>query len=76
MDVYLALQSKLHFPNNFSQKSSSCGFVSLIEWHNEDSFPVSSDFVCLNGRTQLLLPLTLNVAFRSFEPRIEEPFTN
>ena len=29
-----------------------------------------------NGRTQLLLPLTLNVAFRSFEPRIAEPFSN
>ena len=28
------------------------------------------------GRTQLLLPLTLNVAFRSFEPQIEEPFPN
>ena len=33
-------------------KPSSCDFVSLIElcieWHIEDSFPVSSDFVCLN----------------------------
>ena len=28
------------------------------------------------GRTQLLLPPTLNVAFRSFEPRIKEPFPN
>ena len=28
------------------------------------------------GHTQLLLPLTLNVAFRSFEPRIAEPFPN
>ena len=28
------------------------------------------------GRTQLLLPPTLNVAFRSFEPRIAEPFPN
>ena len=28
------------------------------------------------GRTQLLLPLTLNVAFRSFEQRFEEPFPN
>ena len=28
------------------------------------------------GRTQLLLPPTLNVAFRSFEPRIGEPFPN
>ena len=28
------------------------------------------------GRTQLLLPPTLNVAFRSFEPQIREPFQN
>ena len=28
------------------------------------------------GRTHLLLPLTLNVAFRSFEPRIAELFPN
>ena len=28
------------------------------------------------GRTQLLLPPTLNVAFRSFEQRIAEPFPN
>ena len=28
------------------------------------------------GRTQLLLPPTLNVAFRFFEPRIVEPFPN
>ena len=28
------------------------------------------------GRTQLPLPPTLNVAFRSFEPRIWEPFPN
>ena len=27
-----------------------------------------------NGHTKLLLPPTLNVAFRSFEPRIGEPF--
>ena len=31
---------------------SSCGFMSLIEWHIEthieDGFPVSSGFVCLN----------------------------
>ena len=31
---------------------------------------------CHIGRTQLLLPPTLNVAFRFFEPRIEEPFPN
>ena len=30
----------------------------------------------INGRTQLLLPPTLNMAFRSFEPQIEEPFPN
>ena len=30
----------------------------------------------LIGHTQLLLPPTLNVAFRSFEPRIAEPFPN
>ena len=29
-----------------------------------------------NGRTQLLLPSTLNVAFRSFEPGIAELFPN
>ena len=29
-----------------------------------------------NGRTQLHLPPILNVAFRSFEPRIGEPFPN
>ena len=29
-----------------------------------------------NGRTQLLLPPILNVAFRSFEPRIGQPFPN
>ena len=28
------------------------------------------------GRTQLFLPLTLNVAFRSFEMQIGEPFPN
>ena len=27
-------------------------------------------------RTQLLLPLTLNVTFRCFEPRMGEPFPN
>ena len=35
-----------------SHQPSLCGFVSLIEWHIEwhieDSFPVSSGFVCLN----------------------------
>ena len=30
----------------------------------------------LKRRTQLLLPPTLNVAFRFFEPRIVEPFPN
>ena len=36
----------------------------------------SKKFFIDNGRTQLLLPPTLNVAFRSFEPRIAEPFPN
>ena len=30
----------------------------------------------VNGRTQLFLSPTLNVAFRSFEPQIGEPFPN
>ena len=38
---------------------------------NTDGYPCP-----LNGHTQLLLPPTLNVAFRSFEPRIREPFPN
>ena len=32
--------------------------------------------IVIKGRTQLLLSPTLNVAFRSFEPRIGEPFPN
>ena len=37
---------------------------------------LASDIVLLIGRTQLLLPPTLNVAFRSFEPQIRELFPN
>ena len=33
-------------------------------------------YCTLNGRIQLLLPQTLNVAFRSFEPHIAKPFPN
>ena len=33
-------------------------------------------FLNLIGRTQLLLSPTFNVAFRSFEPKIKEPFPN
>ena len=36
-----------------------------------------SEFLIIDiGRTQLLLPPTLNVAFRSFEPRIGELIPN
>ena len=42
--------------DNSKAYTSSCGFASLFEFHNR--------------RTQLLLPPTLNVAFRFFEPLI------
>ena len=70
---YIALRSDLycinhirltmffHFGKHVSYFKFSC--------HTLQTFKV-------NGRTQLLFPPTLTVAFRSFEPQIGEPFPN
>ena len=44
--------------------------------YNEPKCKVNRLICEVNGRTQLLLTPTLNVAFRSFEPQIVEPFPN
>ena len=54
--------------------------VTLRFFHHGDIFVMQElflkTFLVRNTCTQLLLSPTLNVAFRSFEPRIGEPFPN
>ena len=42
------MQPNNNYTMDHGDYPSSWGYVSLIEWHIEDGFPVSSGFVCLN----------------------------